>query len=255
MGLRIFLFLLFLFPDGIHAQVKFIGRAISEADHKRKAPLTEALNHGLAGISAEIKLNKNGHLVCGKHLFKETYLQPLHEIMIQNKGQIYPGKKVDFILYLHIGTDSIAIYKALRKTLEEFTADIKVPGSEEKSSGRIRIVLGGNIPYSLLEMEEKPLVMTAEQIKSDRPSPPVYLNAIDFASEYSWNGDKNMPNMQYHAFNTRVKAARKAGRKVIIHNYPDSYNAMEIILGTGADFLLVKDIPDFLKFWEDRKMY
>jgi hypothetical protein len=64
-----------------------------------------------------------------------------------------------------------------------------------------------------------------------------------------------MPNMQYHSFVTRVKLTKKAGKKVVLSNYPDRENAIEIILKTGVDYLLVDDIPDFVKFWENRNPY
>ena len=61
MKIQLLYFLLFL---GLHfslnAQSAFIDKALSANDHKRKIPLFDAINLGFNGVSAELKLKKNG---------------------------------------------------------------------------------------------------------------------------------------------------------------------------------------------------
>lgn len=237
------------------AQVKLIPRAISAEDHKRKKPLDEAISAGFAGISAELKVNRNGEIVCGKHPLKGTYLQPLHELITQNKGAVYPGKKLDFVLYLEIGEDSMNIYKTLRRELEAYSSDYGIYQNGERIGGPVIVVLTGCVPFSVITQETKRLVMVADQAPSENQAPELFATHLNFGKNFSWDGEKNMPNMQYHSFVTRVKLTKKAGKKVVLSNYPDRENAIEIILKTGVDYLLVDDIPDFVKFWENRNPY
>jgi glycerophosphoryl diester phosphodiesterase len=253
-NIKFILFLLIL-SCRADAQVKLISRAISANDHKRKAPLTEALNAGFAGISADLKLDKDGKLVTGKHPFRETYLQALHDRIVNNNGTVYPGKKIDFILYLEISNDSINICKALFRTLDEYASDLGIYADGEKKGGPLLVILSGHVPHSMVTQEQNLRVMVDELSPSERTAPVVYLSHINFGKNFSWNGEKNMPNMQYHSFATRVKLAKKAGRKVIVSNYPDSENAIEILIGAGVDFLMIENINEFVQFWTNRKPY
>ena len=78
MKVNLLYLLLFLgLQFSVKGQSLYIDKALSANDHNRKNPFFDAINLGFNGISAQIKLKKNGMLYCGKKTLKELYLEPL----------------------------------------------------------------------------------------------------------------------------------------------------------------------------------
>ena len=252
----LYLLLLLGFQFSVKGQSVFIDKALSANDHKRKKPLLDAINLGFNGISAEIKLKKNGELYCGKGTFKEVYLEPLKVISENGNKNIHPSHTDEFILYFEITSDSNSTFDALLKEIEPYKEIFTSFEGTKRNKKPVRIIIGGNIPYSKIFNFSKRYLFAEESVLSLNHSKDetfTFLAGLSLKNNYTWNGEKNMPNMEYMSLITHVKNAHKAGRWVRLYDIPELPNAYDILYGSGVDLIEIEDITSFSTYWKNRK--
>ena len=257
MKIQLLYFLLFL---GLHfslnAQSAFIDKALSANDHKRNNPLFDAINLGFNGISAELKLKKNGELYCGNKTLKEVYLEPLKLKSENGNKNIHPTHTDEFIFYLKIVSDSNSTFEALLKEIEPYQNLLTSFEGTKRIKKPVRIVIGGNIPYSKIFSSSKRYLFAEESVlKLDNSKDETFtpLAGLSLKNNYTWKGKKNMPNMEYMSLITHVKNAHKAGRLVRLYDIPELPNAFDILYGSGIDFIEIDDLNTFSSYWQKRK--
>jgi hypothetical protein len=256
MKIQLLYFLLFL---GLHfslnAQSAFIDKALSANDHKRKNPLFDAINLGFNGISAELKLKKNGELYCGNKTLKEVYLEPLKLKSENGNKNIHPTHTDEFIFYLKIVSDSNTTFEALLKEIEPYQNLLTSFEGTKRIKKPVRIVIGGNIPYSKIFSSSKRYLFAEESVlKLDNSKDETFtpLAGLSLKNNYTWKGEKNMPNMEYMSLITHVKNAHQAGRLVRLYDIPELPNAFDILYGSGIDFIEIDDLNTFSSYWQKR---
>jgi hypothetical protein len=252
------LYLLFFlgFQYTVIAQSVYIDKAISANDHKRKNPLFDAINLGFNGISAELKLKKNGVLYCGKKTLKEMYLDPLKVRSEDGIKNIHPTHTDEFIMYFNIESDSNSTFEALLKEIEPYQNILTSFEGTKRNKKPVRIIIGGNIPYSKIFSSAKRYLFAEESVlKLDysKDETYTYLAGLSLKKNFSWSGEKNMPNMEYMNLITHVKSAHKAGRLVRLYDIPELANAFDILYSSGIDLFEIEDITSFSTYWQKRK--
>jgi len=257
MKVTLFYLLLFLgFQFTVIGQSVYIDKALSANDHKRKKPLFDAINLGFNGISAELKLKKNGTLYCGKKTLKELYLEPLKVRSENGIKNIHPTHTDEFIIYFNIASDSNLTFEALLKEIEPYQNILTSFEGTKRSKKPVRIIIGGNIPYSKIFNSAKRYLFAEESVlKLDysKDETFTFLASLSLKNNFSWSGEKNMPNMEYMSLITHVKSAHKAGRLVRLYDIPESPNAFDILYGSGIDLFEIEDITSFSTYWQNRK--
>jgi alkaline phosphatase len=253
------LFALFILTGlqlSLQGQSLFIDKALSANDHKRKNPLFEALNLGYNGISAELKLKKNGILYCGNKTLKELYLEPLKLRSENGTKYIHPSYTEEFLIYLDVVSDSNATYQALLIEIEPYKNMLTSFEGTKRNKKPVRIVLGKNVPFASLYTSPQRYLFAQESalnIDASRNETYCLFANLSLKDTYKWNGVKNMPNMEYLSLIAHVKTVHKAGRLIRIHNLPELPNAFDIIYGSGVDLLDIEDIASFAAYWHKRK--
>ena len=251
--LYIFLFVGFQFT--IKAQSVFIDKALSANDHKRKNPLLDAINLGFNGISAELKLKKNGELYCGKRTFKEAYLEPLKVRTENGNKNIHPKYTDEFILYFEIASDSNLTFDALLKEIDPYKEIFTSFEGNKRNKKPVRIIIGGNIPYAKIFDSSRRFLFAEESVlrlNHSKDETFTFLAGLSLKNNYTWNGQRNMPNMEYMSLITHVKNAHKAGRWVRLYDVPELPNAFDILYGSGVDLIEIEDIESFSTYWQNR---
>ena len=252
----LYLLLLIGFKFSVKGQSVFIDKALSANDHKRKKPLLDAINLGFNGISSELKLKNNGVLYCGKNTLKEVYLEPLKVRSENGSKYIHPSHTDEFILYFEIASDSISTFEALLKEIEPYQNILTSFEGSKRSKKPVRIIIGGNIPYSKIFNSAKRYLFAEESaLKLDysKDETFTFLAGLSLKNNYSWSGEKNMPNMEYMSLITHVKSAHKAGRLVRLYDTPELPNSFDILYGSGVDLIEINDITSFASYWQKRK--
>jgi hypothetical protein len=254
-NLLYYLFLLGL-QFTLNGQSLFIDKALSANDHKRNKPMLDAINLGFNGISAEIKLKKDGVLYCGKKTLKEVYLEPLKMRSENGLKNIHPTHTDEFIIFFKIVSDSNSTYEALLKEIEPYQNILTSFEGTKRNKKPVRIIIGGNIPYSKIYNSSKRYLFAEESaLKLDlsKDETFTFLAGLSLKNNYTWKGQKNMPNMEYMNLITHVKSAHKAGRLLRLYDIPELPNAFDILYGSGIDLIEINDITSFATYWQKRK--
>lgn len=250
----LFCFILCLIGSG----QMIVDRAISKDDHKRKSPLTEALNAKFAGVSVKVKVSKDGLIKCDGKLFEEVYLKPLQRRASENNGWIYQGRPDEFFMIIEVDGDSVIAYHAFEKLFEIYSGILSSFEGGKRNKKAVKLVLSGDIPRSSIINSVNKYCTVDEpihKIDSRYDGNSISISTLNFKKQFNWDGTQNMPNMQYHSFISYLKNARKAGHLSFVINVPQNANAWGIMLEAGADFLEIEDLEAFSIFWKNRKAY
>ncbi|MEX1189160.1 MAG: hypothetical protein WED33_07865 [Bacteroidia bacterium] len=242
----------------LSAQPAYISKAIAGNDHQRKKPLTEALENGFAGITADLNLKKNGNLYSGSDLFKDIYLEKAKKLVQERKGNLYQGRTEEFIMVLELLSDEKETLEALEKELSSFVEILSSKSSGGIEKKAIRLVVSGKNGSALGYISPSPYIFTEVPFNKTTPgdaSAFIGTTSMRFKKVYDWNGSGSMPNMQYHSFSSMIKVAQKSGRKVRLFDIPEIPNAFDLFINAGADYIQVDDIDKFVTYWRNRKPY
>ena len=169
---------------------------------------------------------------------------------------IHPTHTDEFIFYLKIVSDSNSTFEALLKEIEPYQNLLTSFEGTKRIKKPVRIVIGGNIPYSKIFSSSKRYLFAEESVlKLDNSKDETFtpLAGLSLKNNYTWKGEKNMPNMEYMSLITHVKNAHKAGRLVRLYDIPELPNAFDILYGSGIDFIEIDDLNTFSSYWQKRK--
>lgn len=254
---RILLLLLWL-PLAGFAQGIYLEKAISANDHKRKKPLQEALEAQCAGVSIKLKVAKDGSIKCGSETFENLYLKPIQSRIAENQGNAYEGRTEEFFIFAEIDGDSSLAFRSFETLCAAYADILSGLDNGQRRRKAIRIVLSGDVPLHRIAIAQTRYFHVDEDLQKPDArwnGNQVATASIAFSKHYSWNGEGNMPNMQYMSIMGQVKNAHKVGRLVRLSAIPESLNAFSILDGTGADFLEVDDLKGFTTYRKNKKMY
>lgn len=255
--IRITLLLLWLPLSGI-AQGIYLEKAISANDHKRKKPLQEALEAQCAGVSIKLKVAKDGSIKCGNETFENLYLKPIQSRITENQGNVYEGRTEEFFIFAEVDGDSSIAYQSLETLCAVYAEMLSGIENGQRRRKSVRIVLSGDVPLNRIVLAQTRYFHVDEDLQKPDArwnGNQVATASITFSKHYSWNGEGNMPNMQYMSIMGQVKNAHKVGRLVRLSAIPESLNAFSILDGTGAEFLEVSDLKLFTTYRKNKKMY
>jgi hypothetical protein len=221
-------------------------------DHKRKLPLTDALNAGAGGVSIEIKLDKNGNWSTAldwENLYLKALKQHFSNYSAPSGGEIRP-----FLLLLRIKGDSAKTLDALNKTLAPYASCLTQFNETNTIYKPVSIGVYGDIPYKESSNNSEPrFYFSIQPLLNSVPTNTNIKGAyIDFDEHYKWNGKEFMPNMQYHALQTAIKAAKKQGLIIMAEDCPETDNAYTILKNSGVDYFIVGDFEKYQKHLQNK---
>ncbi len=250
--------LLVMWPLFSWAQGVYLEKAISAEDHKRKSPLTEALTFQCAGVALKVKVGKDGIIRCGNQTFENLYLKPLEQRVAGNGGNVYEGRTEEFFLFVNVDGDSIQVWQQMQTLCAAYAGMLSGIENGQRKRKAVRIVLSGDVPARQIALSENRYLHVDENL--EKPDArwngnQIATASLSFGKLYNWNGEGNMPNMQYMGIMGQVKNGHKAGRLVLLRQIPESLNAFSILDGTGADFLEVEDLKLFSTYRKNKKTY
>ena len=132
-------------------QVIPLPKAFAHNDYAHEKPLFDALANGFTTIEADI------HLIDGElyvthdppaslddvSTLKELYLDPLRQVISDNKGFVYPGYNASVYLMIDFKTEAESTYAILRKQLMEFSNILSSPSGIGTDTKPVIIFISG----------------------------------------------------------------------------------------------------------------
>ncbi len=244
-------YLLLLLPlfygEFLQSQVVPLPNAHAHNDYEHKRPLFDALEQGFTSIEADIFLI-DGELYVyhdrpqtpdPQRTLKNLYLQPLWNLVKQNKGSVYPAYKSDFYLMIDIKAEGEAVYEVLKKQLTPFEKMLTRYHNGRKKQGAVTIFLSGDRPIELVKAAKKRWVgidgRPGEVGKYDANFMPVISD--NYYNILKWTGNTEISAADLQKLQTLTAAAHANGQKVRLWATPESEKVWEMLQKAGVDLL------------------
>jgi len=246
----IFLHCIFLILNiSIFAQVIPLPNAHSHNDYERKRPLKDALKHGFTSIEADV-LYIYGKLIVGHNMpdrryhglktLTRQYLRPLYRRWKRNDGEIYPGYKGDFYLWIDIKFEPEKSYKRLREVLIHFKDMLSYFENGKFHKGKVTVILSGARPFDLL-LNDTLQLMTLDGRPSDleKNYPSELMPFIsERADKISGTTDPAEVDQEVlDRIKLHFEACHTQGKKTRLWATPENEKIWGLLLQLGADVI------------------
>jgi hypothetical protein len=227
-----------------------LPNAHAHNDYLHRHPLTDALKQGFTSVEADVFLRKNelylGHIRPRRsknRTLSRRYLEPLHRLLEQNGGKIYPGYEGVFYLMIDFKTEGDSTYAALKTQLKAFPLFQNNP--------HFQIFISGRRPKATILAETHPLA-ALDGIPSDlgKGISPAVMPVISdrFHAIFKWDGKDSMPENELKQLQDLANRAHAEGKKLRLWGIPDQANCWKILLAAGVDLINTDHLKKFAAF-------
>ena len=150
-------------PRSIHP-VKPLAKAHAHNDYEHERPLHDALSQGFTSVEADVHLVGNELLVAhnardvqASKTLQSLYLEPLQNIIRENKGSVY-SENSRFTLFIDIKTEGEKTYQAIEAALEQYKEILTSSTRETSVEGPVTVIISGTVSYTHLTLPTSDLV-------------------------------------------------------------------------------------------------
>jgi len=246
-------FIIFIFSTSLFAQNKTevtpLPLAHSHNDYERKKPLKEALEHGFTSIEADV-LFVYGRLLVGHNMpnrrfhglktLSRQYLRPLYRRWKRNDGEIYPGYKGDFYLWIDIKFEPKQSYHRLREILIHFKEMLNYYENGKFHKGKVTVILSGERPFDEL-LNDTLQLMTLDGRPGDlgKNYPTELMPFIsERADKIAGTTDSSKINQEViERIKTHIEKVHAQGKKVRLWATPEDKKVWGILIQIGIDLI------------------
>lgn len=233
-------------------------------DYEKDEPLFRALRNGFISLEVDVFLHQQKLIVSHipfmlfmKPTLQDLYLTPLHNIISENKGSVYPDFSEPVVLMIDIKRDGEQTYVALKKALQPYNSMLTTYRNDSIIQGPIEINLSGNCPLALLKQDkerwatadlsiEKGLDSTLSHILVKRVSSP-------YRKYFKWRGMGVQPMDEKMRLDSLVAQAHRQQKQIRFYAAPNKRKVWNTLLDSGVDWINVDRVKRFRKFYENRK--
>lgn len=256
--MRLFIFFFLLNCYSLFSQVTPLPNAHAHNDYEHIRPLFDALAQGFTSVEADIYLIDNELYVAHERpqvkdstrTLTKLYLQPLWDLVKQNKGKVYPAYKGNFYLMIDIKTQGEEVYALLKKQLVPFAKMLTSYKNGKRKQGAVTIFLSGDRPIETVKAEQKRLVgidgRPGDVGKYDASFMPVISD--NYYSILKWQGKDEIPAEELQKLKTLTAAAHANGQKVRLWATPEQENVWKVLQAVGVDLLNTDQLERLKQF-------
>lgn len=243
-----------------------LAKAHAHNDYEHARPLLDALDHGFTSVEADVWLEDGELLVAhdkadvrSDRTLKSLYLEPLKEIVKNNKGSVYPGYHHEFILWIDIKSEGDATYQEIHEQLSQYSHMLTKFVPAGVKPGAVTVYISGNRPRVMMENQ---IVRYAaydgrmSDLGATDSNEFIPVISDNWTKHFTWTGIGKMPDNEQEKLNSIVETAHANGQKVRFWATPDiPAPAREAIwlklLSSGVDFINTDDLGGLEKFLKE----
>ncbi|MDB5231791.1 MAG: endonuclease [Chitinophagaceae bacterium] len=228
------------------------SNAHAHNDYIHPVPFYTAYNAGFGSIEADVFLRDNNQLYVAHNekdidrtkTLQSLYLDPLKQILLKNKGDVYADPSKKLILLIDLKTTAEPTLLALLEILKQYKT--------LTGCSTLKIVITGNQP-DVTALTSYPAYIyfdgnlnktySAEAIKK------IGMFSDNLQNYTSWNGNDPLPVDDKNRIETAVAKAHQLNKPIRFWGAPDSQTAWEQLMNMDVDFLntdKISEITDFL---------
>ena len=212
-----------------------LPQAHAHNDYEHERPLLDAVERGFTSVEADVYLVDGQLLVAHDpedldpaRTLQSLYLEPLEDLAEAGGGSLYgDGEPVQ--LLIDIKGDAVATWLAIEDVLAQYpttmTSFTMTDAGYDATPRAVTAVVSGNRPVDLIARDH--LRWSAYDGRSGdlfNGSDPDFMPLVsdNWANQFSWRGEGEMPAAERAKLVDFVTAAHLAGREVRFWNTPDA---------------------------------
>ncbi len=215
----------------------------SHNDYTRQRPFSEAYEHKVYSIEADIYLQNDSLLVA--HTQKELkstntlyalYLKPIITLFKEHGDRVSTDRKYTFQLMIDIKGDWKVILPRLMAGIQKYPSYF----DRSVNPSAISIVISGNRPPDAEQSSYPSYILfdglpnkayLKEQLEK------IAMISDNFRNSSKWNGEGRLPKEDQKKLRLLVKDAHKQGKMIRFWASPDTENAWKQLKRLGADII------------------
>ncbi len=206
------------------AATEGLERAHAHNDYEHDRPLYDALSNGFKSVEADVWLVDGELLVAhdredvqsGRTL-QSLYLEPLRQIVKDNRGSVYPGDIDTFTLLIDIKSEAVATYEALHRQLRRYQQILTKFVPSGVREGAVTAIVSGNRPRELMRQQRVRYAaydgrLSDLGVATDASFVP--LISDNWTRHFTWQGIGPMPEAERAKLEAIVQSAHASGQRV-----------------------------------------
>ena len=244
-----------------------LHRAHAHNDYYHDRPLLDALDHGFAGVEADVFL-VDGALLVGHardelhpdETLEALYLKPLLAHVTRRGGRVYEdGSGV--ILLIDFKADGPDAYRALDDLLVDYASMLTTRVNDTVTEGPVTVVISGDRPWDLIAADETRyagLDGRLANLEDALPTSLLPLISDRWTAHFTWTGEGDMPASERQRLEAIVTKAHEKGRKVRFWATPDAPGpereaVWRVLHEAGVDLINTDDLAGLKAFLGKRQ--
>lgn len=246
----------------LSAQITPLPNGHAHNDYVHARPLLEALENGFTSIEIDVYLHngelKVSHLPFGlksKKTIQQLYLEPIKNIIEQNRGWVYKDYRQPVIFMIDFKTGSTETYLKLKEVLKNYESIISVYKKDSVINNRpIQILISGHSPIAELMSEDSSFATVDGDFFAMSNS--AYDKVITRYSSgwehyFSWTGKGEIPFEQKQQLDFLIEKAHAKHKEIRLYHIPDTPNVWKTLLDAGVDWINTNRLKNYRKFYTE----
>ena len=212
---------------GLSAQSLRFEGGHSHNDYHQKRPLTEALEHGMVSVEADIFL-EHGQLLVGHstnelradRTLEKMYLGALQQRIAREQGHFQP-----ILLLVDIKSGGRETYQALQPVLKKYASILSEYKNGRILQRQVTVVLSGSRPVDVLRAEKQRYAFIDGRLNGkdwNDSSSLIPLISDDWQKFFSWNGRGNMSESEFKKLAMMVQRCHHNGQLIRFWGTPNT---------------------------------
>lgn len=229
-------------------------------DYLHPKPLWDALAAGFQSVEADIFLVDGNLLVAHEKesinpakSLRQLYLEPLGQLIKQNRGSVYPLGEAPFYLLIDLKSEAESTYAALEKMLADYSSWLTQFSKEGvKKQGAVTVIVSGNRPLKTMEAQAERLAGYDGRLTDlESPARPALMPWIsdNWSTLFQWDGTGPLEAAERKKLKETVDKIHKRKQQVRFWAAPDKAEAWAALREAGVDFIntdRLKDLSEFM---------
>ncbi len=230
-----------------------LTNAHSHNDYMHAEPLVTAMSLGYGSIEADFYLVDGELLVAHDRqavskdkTLDGLYLKPLAEAVRRHHGSPY-GDGKPIILLLDVKADGTAVVPVLKKQLKRY------PDVYGRGKPVMPVVSGDRDIEAITKDPDSVLALDGRPENIGAPSDEVPLVSTDWAKEFKWFGQGEMPADEFTKLKDMVARCHAAKQKLRFWGAPDSVASWAVQLKAGCDLVGTDHLASLANYLKKRR--
>lgn len=232
-------------------------------DYEHEHPLYDALASGFTSVEADVWL-VDGELLVAHDLadvdpdrtLESLYLDPLRDLVRDNRGSVYPGWDGSLQLLIDIKSDGEPTYAAVHEALAEHKRILERSVRGHVRPGPVTAVISGNRPLETMRSQAVRYAFydgRSGDLGSGLPASLMPLVSDNWTKLFTWQGEGAMPVAERERLHAFVDQAHDSGYRVRFWATPDQAGPARDAVWTelaeaGVDHINTDDLAGLDEF-------